>query len=452
MSGLENKKVLIVGFARSGIAAANYLIQYNNSVAIYDAKSKEQLQDQLGSVDPKVELKLALDPVTLLEDIQYIILSPGVPTDLPFLNAAREKGIQIIGEFELASRYCKAPIVAITGTNGKTTTTSLVGEIFKRTENTTFVVGNIGIPFISKVDEIQPEDVVVAEVSSFQLESIKEFHPKVSAILNFTPDHLNRHYTFENYVAAKKRIFENQQPEDYCILNKDDKECVKLASEVRCKIVWFCRTEILEEGVFVQNEKIIIKNRNEQVLVCDINEIGIPGNHNIENALAAVAMAYVMGVDVKIIAEVLKEFRGVEHRIEFVDEIEGVIFYNDSKATNPDAAIKAVEAMKQPFILIAGGMDKGNDFTELLEIAKNKMKGLVVLGETAETFVKTAAKVGIETVIKVGTVQEAVNQAFNQAERGEVVLLSPACASWDMFSSFEERGQVFKDAVKGLRG
>ena len=453
MTNYENHTVLIVGVARSGVAAAKFLSQMGAYVILNDKKSHAELKDILVELrNENITYALGQDGEDFIEKVDLIVLSPGVPTDLPFIKRAKDIGKTVIGEFELASKFCRAPVAAITGTNGKTTTTTLVGEIFKAANRNPHVVGNIGIPFISTVSSIREKDVVVAEVSSFQLESIDSFHPYVSAILNFTPDHLNRHYTFENYIAAKANIFKNQHSEDYCILNYDDNECVKLAKEVNAKVVWFSRLNQLEEGVFVKNNKIFIKISDVEQEVCHINEIGIIGKHNLENALAATAIAFHMGVSVVTISNVLKDFRGVEHRIEFVDLINDVSYYNDSKGTNPDASIKAIEAMKSPTILIAGGMDKGSDFTEFIKSFGEKIKLLLVLGETADQIMNLATQQHFDKVLKVDTVEEAVQIAYRYAESGDAVLLSPACASWDMFESYEERGKVFKDAVKALRG
>jgi len=370
---------------------------------------------------------------------------------LPILLKAKARGIQIISEVELAYRLTKASIIGITGTNGKTTTTSLTGELFKNAKRNTFVVGNIGIPVISCALDAKEDDVLVCELSSFQLESTWQFRPKISAILNITPDHLNRHKTMENYICAKAKIFENQQESDYTVLNFDNEVTNKLAQGCKSKVIFFSRKKTLEQGVFVKDDYITIRFNNIEHKVCDIKSIRVPGAHNLENALAATAMAWAMGIDNSVIAHTLKTFKGVEHRIEMVDEIMGIKFFNDSKATNPDAAIKAIEAINKPIILIAGGMEKDNDYTDFVLSFNDKVKHMVLLGETADKIEATARKNNFFNITKVKTLQQAVSVAYNVASSGDNVLLSPACASWDMFENFEQRGKIFKDEVRKIR-
>ncbi|HOQ16543.1 MAG: UDP-N-acetylmuramoyl-L-alanine--D-glutamate ligase [Epulopiscium sp.] len=451
------KNVLVVGMAKSGISAAKLCSRLGAKVTIQDVKSKEELmksvKEEIDILDSMaVYMLLGEEPTDIIDSFDLIVLSPGVPTDLEFLNKARQLQIPIWSEIELAFVLCPCPVIAITGTNGKTTTTTLVGEIMKKYNPGTQVVGNIGIPFTEKVEELKKEDLVVAEISSFQLESIHTFKPKVSAILNITPDHLNRHKSLENYVAAKERIFENQDENDYCVLNDDDDICSKMKHKTKAKALLFSRKKELNEGAFLKDNKIWVRLGKEDEAICLTEELRIPGNHNIENVLAAVAISVSMGVPPEIIRDVVIHFKGVEHRIEFVDKIDGVEYYNDSKATNVDAAIIGIQSMKAPVVLIGGGMDKGADFSEWIDAFDGKVKALIVMGETADKIIKTANQKGFFNIKKVSSIEEAVRLAKETAQKGDCVLLSPACASWDMFKSYEERGKLFKKAVYALRG
>lgn len=451
------KNVLVVGMAKSGINAAKLCSRLGAKVTIQDVKSKEELmksvKEEIDILDSMaVYMLLGEEPTDIIDSFDLIVLSPGVPTDLEFLNKARQLQIPIWSEIELAFVLCPCPVIAITGTNGKTTTTTLVGEIMKKYNPGTQVVGNIGIPFTEKVEELKKEDLVVAEISSFQLESIHTFKPKVSAILNITPDHLNRHKSLENYVAAKERIFENQDENDYCVLNDDDDICSKMKHKTKAKALLFSRKKELNEGAFLKDNKIWVRLGKEDEAICLTEELRIPGNHNIENVLAAVAISVSMGVPPEIIRDVVIHFKGVEHRIEFVDKIDGVEYYNDSKATNVDAAIIGIQSMKAPVVLIGGGMDKGADFSEWIDAFDGKVKALIVMGETADKIIKTANQKGFFNIKKVSSIEEAVRLAKETAQKGDCVLLSPACASWDMFKSYEERGKLFKKAVYALRG
>jgi UDP-N-acetylmuramoylalanine--D-glutamate ligase len=451
------KNVLVVGMAKSGISAAKLCSRLGAKVTIQDVKSKEELmksvKEEIDILDSMaVYMLLGEEPTDIIDSFDLIVLSPGVPTDLEFLNKARQLQIPIWSEIELAFVLCPCPVIAITGTNGKTTTTTLVGEIMKKYNPGTQVVGNIGIPFTEKVEELKKEDLVVAEISSFQLESIHTFKPKVSAILNITPDHLNRHKSLENYVAAKERIFENQDENDYCVLNDDDDICSKMKHKTKAKALLFSRKKELNEGAFLKDNKIWVRLGKEDEAICLTEELRIPGNHNIENVLAAVAISVSMGVPPEIIRDVVIHFKVVEHRIEFVDKIDGVEYYNDSKATNVDAAIIGIQSMKAPVVLIGGGMDKGADFSEWIDAFDGKVKALIVMGETADKIIKTANQKGFFNIKKVSSIEEAVRLAKETAQKGDCVLLSPACASWDMFKSYEERGKLFKKAVYALRG
>ncbi len=448
---LKGKYVLILGLARSGVAAAIELINLGAKVTASDIKSREELKDTAFLESSGVRLVYGGHPLALLKKCDLIVLSPGVPGDLEILDEARRRDIPVISELELGSRFAKAPIIAVTGTNGKTTTTTLIGEILKNDGKNITLAGNIGIPLVREVEKAENKDYLVVEVSSFQLENIMHFKPKVSVILNITEDHLNRHKTMDNYIAMKARIFENCRPDDWVVLNADDPETAALGTKTNAQVVYFSRRKELQRGAWVQNGMIILNLGNGNEIICSTDDIYIPGSHNLENALAASLMARIMGVAPECIADVLKSFKGVEHRIEFVDVISEVRFYNDSKGTNPDASIKAIQAMKGPTVLIAGGMDKDSSFDELIEAFDGIVTHMIVLGETADKLIRTAKEKGFEKVYRVNTVEESVIKAFSLAVPHSNVLFSPACASWDMFKDYEERGRVFKSAVKALK-
>lgn len=447
---LKNKKVLIIGIARSGVGSARLCYELGAKVALYDSKDREEFDELLNELEAyPFDYHFGNFEIKYLDYTDFMVLSPGVPTDLPFIQVAKDMNIEVIGEIELAYAFCKAPIIAITGTNGKTTTTSLVGEILKKHNPLTEVVGNIGRPFTNIVLQTSKEGMVVAEVSSFQLETIKTFRPQISAILNLTEDHLNRHKTFENYVHAKLRIAENQSKDDYCVLNYDNLICRDLSHRINCKVVWFSLEEPVD-GAYLKDNKLMAKFEDIDQEIMRIEEVGLLGRHNIENVLASIAIALCSGVPIDIIKKGITFFKGVEHRIEFSGEINGVKYYNDSKATNPDAAIKGIKAMIAPTILIAGGMDKGSTYDEWINAFDGKVKALVLYGETKYKIEATARQCGYMNTIIVENLEEAVNYAAKTAIAGDSVLLSPACASWDMFKSFEERGDLFKKLITTL--
>jgi UDP-N-acetylmuramoylalanine--D-glutamate ligase len=422
-------------------------------VTLNDKKTNEEIREMLQETNlDNVKIVGGEHPKELAEVCDFVVVSPGVPFDIPVLNRARDLGKEVIGEVELAYRLTRTPIAAITGTNGKTTTTALLGEIMKESGRGTFITGNIGRAMISEIDNAKPEDIFVLEASSFQLESTVDFRPHISAILNITPDHLDRHKTFKNYIDAKCMVFQNQKPGDFAILNKDDEETYKTADRVLCKALFFSRKEILEEGAYVEDDCIVIKLDEHKERIIEIGEIYIPGPHNIENSLAAALMAYCLGVKVEVIRRVLREFKGVEHRIEFVDEINQVTYYNDSKGTNIDASKVAVFAMNRPIVLIAGGYDKGSEFDDFVKTFDGRVKDLVLIGVTADKIEKTAREHGFSNIHRVSTFEDAVATCSRLAKPGDCVLLSPACASWGMFKNFEERGRIFKSLVKGLKG
>ncbi|HHU69889.1 MAG TPA: UDP-N-acetylmuramoyl-L-alanine--D-glutamate ligase [Thermoanaerobacterales bacterium] len=454
LNHLENKKILVLGMARSGVASAMFLKNRGAHVVVNDKKSKSEVLQMVETLESKgIKTIVGGHPFELLDEVDFIVKSPGIPGDIPILIRAEELHIPIISEIELGYLFSRAQIIAVTGTNGKTTTTTLISEIFKNDDREVSAAGNIGMPLIQVAERISMSGFLVVEVSSFQLEHIYKFKPKISVILNITQDHLNIHKTFENYIKAKMRIFENQDENDFTILNADDEIMSSFASKTRGKVIFFSRKKELDYGVFIKNNVIVIKDENNIFPICNINELGIKGNHNIENVLAAVCVGWKSNVNLSNMVYTLKKFQGVEHRLELVDMIQGVRFINDSKGTNPDAAVKALEAVSEPIILIAGGMDKGTDFKEFVSYFDGKVKALIVMGETADKIMNTALDSGFDSnyIIKVSKMEDAVAESFRFSSEGDCVLLSPACASWDMYESFEERGRIFKECVKLLR-
>ncbi len=452
VDNIKDKKVLVVGLGKSGIAAAEAMVKLGADVAVQDSKNEDAVDAELKAYFAENSVTCYFGEVPENMDVyDALVLSPGVPPELDFIQKAKNAGAEVIGELEVAYRFGKGKYVALTGTNGKTTTTTLVGEIFEKSGRETHVVGNIGVAVVSKSLDVDDDAWMVTETSSFQLETICDFKPVVSAVLNLTPDHLNRHKTMENYGAAKARVFENQDENQYLVINYDDKVCFGLAKECRAKVVPFSRMEELEFGAFVKDGYIVIKNeQGELISFCKTDELNIPGTHNLENALAAAAVAYFAGIDAEVIARALVEFQGVEHRIEFCGEVDGVRFVNDSKGTNPEASIKAIDAMKGGVVLIAGGYDKGSTFDELIEAFNGKVKHMVLLGKTSPMIKETAEKLGFTASVIVEDMEQCVNEGFRLAEKGDTVLLSPACASWDMYKSFEQRGEHFKECVAKL--
>ncbi|NLV76265.1 MAG: UDP-N-acetylmuramoyl-L-alanine--D-glutamate ligase [Tissierellia bacterium] len=449
---LKDKNVLVLGLGISGVSTVKALDKLGVNMVISDTKSQEELKDYIDEIkDIDVKYVLGTNKV-LLEDIDLIVKSPGVPLDLQIIKEAKTKDIEVITDLELAYRINpNRNIIAITGTNGKTTTATLTGEYFKKAGYNTYVMGNIGVGVLWNMINSRDDDIFVIEASSFQLENTYEFKPKISLILNITPDHLNWHKTFKNYVNAKKKIFKNQGKDEYTVLNYDDPLLRDMKDEIKSNLIWFSVDKELSKGIYIEDGYIVIDDGNEIKKVVKTEEIKILGKHNLENALASVAVGWIMGLDIDIIRDVLKTFPGVEHRIEYVDTIDGVKFYNDSKGTNSDASIKAIEAVSSPIILIAGGMDKGTEFDDFILSFNGKVKALVLLGETKEKIKETAYKYGFEKVYLVKDMEEAVRKSFQLANRGDNILLSPACASWDMYHSFEARGEHFKGIVSSLK-
>ena len=448
---MKNKKVLVFGSGISGIGAGKLLEQVGASVVLYDGKEtldKEVLKAQLGD-DTKAEIILGELSEEVMETLDLVVMSPGVPTDLPVVLKMRDMGIPIWGEVELAYTYGKGDVLAITGTNGKTTTTALLGEIMKNYKESVFVVGNIGNPYTAAALEMREDSVAVAEMSSFQLETIHEFRPKVSAILNITPDHLNRHHTMEAYIKAKEDIAKNQTKEDTCVLIYEDEVTRKIGENVKANVLYFSSQRKLDRGIYLDDGNIILR-QDEEILVCNVNELKLLGTHNYENVMAAVAMAAAYGTPMEVIRRTIKEFAGVEHRIEFVREKDGVAYYNDSKGTNPDAAIKGIQAMNRPTVLIGGGYDKDSEYEEWIQAFDGKVKLLVLVGATKEKIAEAAERVGFVSYVMADSFEEAVEKCIEAAEPGDAVLLSPACASWGMFKNYEERGDKFKELVNCL--
>lgn len=450
---LDDKKVLVVGTGISGVAATELLQKKGIAVTLFDG-NKELDKESLFSKNPSISgVPIILGELTEedMKAIDVAVLSPGVPTDLPMVLSMKERNIPIWGEIELAYYFAKGQIAAITGTNGKTTTTALTGEIMKNFYKDVRVVGNIGIPYTREATDMTEETVTVAEISSFQLETIHEFKPKVTAILNITPDHLNRHHTMEAYIKAKEDITMNQTKDDVCVLNYEDEVLRKFADDCNAKVVFFSSARVLDEGFYLDGDKIYYAHEGRADLIIDVNELNLLGKHNYENVMAACAITVNFGVPLDKIIEVLHVFTAVEHRIEYVTEKRGIKFYNDSKGTNPDAAIQGIRAMNRPTYLIGGGYDKQSEYDEWIEAFDGKVKELVLIGQTADKIEECAHKHGFMNTVKLETFEETVNYCYEHAVSGDAVLLSPACASWGMFANYEERGRIFKDIVHGLK-
>lgn len=446
-----DKRVLVVGTGVSGVAAIRLLAAKGAKPVVLEGNEKADREQIRAKIPESITYDLIIGnlPEEVMDTLDLAVLSPGVPTDLPFVIKLQDKKIPVWGEIELAYVCGKGRLAAITGTNGKTTTTALTGAIMREYYDSVFVVGNIGLPYTEYALEMKDSSVTVAEVSSFQLETIHSFRPEVSAILNITPDHLNRHHTMQCYIDTKARIAENQTKDQICVLNYEDSELKKLADKIPADIFWFSSARPLERGIWLDGEDIIYKD-TEEIKICTIHDMQLLGVHNYENVMAAVAITMHMGVPVECIRKAITEFKAVEHRIEFVREVHGVRYYNDSKGTNPDAAIKAVQAMVTPTVVIGGGYDKQSSYEEWIDSFGDTVKCLVLLGATADKIEATARKAGFTNIIRVASLEEAVKVSAAQAQSGEAVLLSPACASWDMFKSYEQRGTLFKEYVNQL--
>jgi UDP-N-acetylmuramoylalanine--D-glutamate ligase len=445
---VKGKRVLVVGLGKSGIASALFLADRGARVAVSDTKSAEELHHEIPLLlDHGIVVEAGYHGERTFKEQELIVISPGVPADVPQLLQARQAGIPVIGEIELAARFLKGQIVAITGSNGKTTTTTLAGDIIAASGRQTLVGGNIGTPAISFVESATDDSWIVLEVSSFQLETIETFHPKIAVVLNVTPDHLDRHHTFEKYAAAKSRIFENQTSSDFAVLNADDDNCVAMADKTKAAVYWFSRQRAVENGAFVGGDNVVWRDAGNEQTIMPVSEISLKGAHNVENVLAGVCAGILAGVDPADIRRAVANFKAVEHRLEYVATIRGVQYYNDSKATNVDATIKALESFPGGIHLILGGKDKGSDYSELNPLLEKRVKRVYTIGSAA---VKIESQVKGTQVIGAGTIDNAVRRASESAAPGDIVLLAPACASFDQFVSYEHRGRVFKDLVKQM--
>ena len=448
----KDKKVLVFGTGISGIGSADLLEKVGALPILYDGNEKIKEGEVRSKLSPDSKAQIVIGELKeeLIDTLDLAVLSPGVPTDLPVVNKIREHGVKIWGEVELAYENGKGDVLAITGTNGKTTTTSLLGAIMKHHQDEVYIVGNIGTPYTEAALKMTTNAVSVAEISSFQLETIEKFHPCISAILNITPDHLNRHHTMEEYIRVKERITENQGPDDTCVLNYEDEVLREFGKNLKCKVLFFSSVRTLERGIYLEDGKIIYQDGSNRTEICAVKELNLPGRHNHENVMAAVGMALSYGVPLSEIQYVIKRFQAVEHRIEYVTEKNGVVYYNDSKGTNPDAAIKGIQAMDRPTLLIGGGYDKDSSYEEWIESFDGKVRYLVLIGQTKEKIAETARKCGFSDIIFAETLEEAVHICAEKANAGDAVLLSPACASWGMFPNYEVRGKVFKEIVNKL--
>lgn len=449
---VKNKRILVLGLGVSGVSTAKTLDSLGASVVISDSKDIDELQ-KYTELLKGLKIGFCLGNNNFLcGEFDLIVKSPGIPLDIPILETAKMNGIEIITDIELLYRLFPNKIVGITGTNGKTTTTCLTGHILEKCGVETHIMGNVGVGALweatSRKDD---DDVFVLEASSFQLESTLKFKPKISAILNLSPDHLAWHGGYEQYKLAKQKIMLNQDESDVSVLNFDDLEVRKLGVNVKSKVLYFSRLELLNDGVCLNGENIVYVENGNMKNIVSVNELKILGNHNIENAMAAIAIACALNLDIEQIKSALKEFNAVEHRLEYVDTINGVEYYNDSKGTNPDSSIKALEAIQKPIILIAGGYDKGSEFDEYIEAFDNKVKHLFIMGQTAELIVKTVQKYEFENYTVVSDLEEAMTKISNIVKSGDTVLLSPACASWGMYNNYEERGTHFKELVYKIK-
>jgi UDP-N-acetylmuramoylalanine--D-glutamate ligase len=454
---VKGKRVLVVGLGKSGVASALFLESRGARVTVSDAKSEEQLRGEIPALlDRGITVETGKHGERTFRDQDLIVVSPGVPGNVGPLQHARRLGIPIIGEIELTSRFLRGHVVAITGSNGKTTTTTLTGEIIASGGRKTLVGGNIGTPAITFVEHSTPDTWVVLEISSFQLESIESFHPHIAAILNVTPDHLDRHGSMENYIAAKARIFENQLASDFAVLNADSEICRGLASGVKSQLLWFSRLQTVERGACLDGGQIVFRDdiRDDlrtavrETVIMPVSEITLKGTHNVENVLAAVAIGMAAGVEPAAIRRAVKEFHAVEHRLEYVATLRGVQYFNDSKATNVDATLKALESFPGNIQLILGGKDKGSDYTELAPLVSARVKQVYTIGAAAAKIEEQLA--GCAPIVSAKTLEAAVVKAADSAAEGDIVLLAPACASFDQFNSFEHRGRVFKEQVHAL--
>ena len=446
---LQNKRVLVVGLGKSGVASALFLKSKGARVTVSDTKRPDELKEEIPRLlDEGITVETGGHGERTFQNQDLIVVSPGVPLDAPPLVQARSLGEKVIGEVELAAKFFPGSIVAITGSNGKTTTTALAGQVVANGGFPAVVGGNIGTPAISLVGQATEDTIAVLEISSFQLETIETFRPHIAVVLNVTPDHLDRHHSFAAYADAKARIFENQSASDFAVLNADDPTCVVMASRTRAQVFWFSRKKEVNQGAFVQDGRILFRDSAGQREIMLVSEIPLKGNHNVENVLAAVCVGVLSDVESRRISKTVREFRAVEHRLEHVASINGVEYYNDSKATNVDATIKALESFPANIHLILGGKDKGSDYTVLNDLLRQRVKRVYTIGAAAakiESQIRGAAE-----IVHAETLENAIKRASDSAQPGDILLLAPACASFDQFRNYEHRGKVFKEVVRGL--
>ena len=449
---LQGKKVLVVGSGISGIGAVEALNRAGAEAILFDSNEKLTTQEVAAKLPEGVKAQIVIGTLPAEDEkrVELVVLSPGVPTDTEFVESFRNRGIRIWGEIELAYELGRGRVIGITGTNGKTTTTTLVGEIMSAFCEDVDVVGNIGNPYTLTALDATDTTVTVAEISSFQLETIEQFKPDVSAILNITPDHLNRHHTMDNYVAVKEAITRNQTKEQVCVLNYENEYTRAFGDNCPARVVWFSSVRKLEEGFYQEGEEIYQASDGKITHIMNIHDMNLVGTCNVENVMAAIAITRAMGVPMETILSVVRRFKAVEHRIEFVATKKGVDYYNDSKGTNPDAAIQGIRAMRKPTILIGGGYDKQSEYDEWIEAFDGKVKCFVLIGQTREKIAECAKKHGIDNIILADTFEEALDICTKNAVSGDAVLLSPACASWGMFPNYEVRGKMFKEYVNKL--
>lgn len=442
-----NKKVIVSGLGKSGIAASEFLVSHGAVVYAYDNKEKNENT----VINKNIHCIYGQNP-SGEEDCDFVVISPGIPSDLPFVIKFKARKIPVISEVELAYRFAKGTFLGVTGTNGKTTTTTILGEFLKASGFDTRVVGNIGNPVISEVESSTPDTFFVCELSSFQLENTDSLHLKAAGFLNLTADHLNRHGSMENYGKVKSRIFNNQTAEDFAVLNYNDPYLRKIYRDLKAEIIWIDAENEVSNGYFIKDGNIVLKKDGDTKVIMSRSDVALRGNHNMENVLTAMAIANSVGCDMDAVKTVLKKFKGVTHRMEEVGEVNGAVYINDSKGTNPDASVKALDAFHENIVLIAGGMDKKVPFDNFIEAFNGKVRKLILLGETKNIIATCAKTHGFNDIIFVSDMEEAVKEAHKNAVKGDIVLLSPACASWDMYESFEVRGDDFKTRVRNLEG
>ncbi len=449
---LQGKTVLVVGTGISGLGAVEALNHVGADPILFDENAKLRTEDVKAKLKPglRAEIVIGRLPEDLKERVELVVLSPGVPTDTELVEDFRKRGVRIWGEIELAYEIGRGTVIGITGTNGKTTTTSLVGAIMAACCQDVDVVGNIGSPYTVTALDSTEETVTVAEISSFQLETVERFRPKVSAILNVTPDHLNRHHTMENYAAAKEAVCKNQTKEEICVLNYENSYTRDFGDRCPAQVVWFSSARRLEDGFYLEGEEIFRARNGVSERLMNIHDMKLVGLCNVENVMAAMAVTTACGVPMETILSVVRTFPPVEHRIEFVATKRGVDYYNDSKGTNPDAAIQGIRAMDRPTVLIGGGYDKQSEYDEWIEAFDGKVKCLVLIGQTREKIADCARRHGVKNIVLADTFEEAFGVCVEQAAPGDAVLLSPACASWGMFPNYEVRGRIFKEMVNRM--